>query len=48
MKKPYYDYIDRHIIKDDNSLFASTARLKMAKHKFCKGLLMELRKIFKI
>lgn len=48
MKKPYYDYIDRQLIKDNDSFFASLALLKMASHKFCKVLLIEFRKIFRL
>lgn len=39
MKKPYFNEIEREIIKEDNSLFASRANLLIANHLFFKTVI---------
>lgn len=48
MKKPYYGEIEREIIKMDNTLFASLAKLKLASNRFAKVFIKAFFRLFTI
>lgn len=45
-KKPYFDPIDREILKQDNSYSDSLMRLTILKHRLCKEILKSFTPIY--